>query len=320
MDLLSAVLSELRLESASYRRLELTAPWRLRFDGGLRGVHVVVGGSCSLTLDGARPRTLSTGDLAVLPRADSHQMSSVGDERGPALSSLDLARRTPGTQLQVGGGGAVTTVLCGAFFLGDDRHPAVDGLPTLIHVPGQGGRSPSWLAGLTGALAAETVDGGPGSDVVMARLSDALVTRALRHHVETGADPGWLRGLSDPCIAAVLTAVHDDLAAPWTLTSLAAVAGLSRSAFAARFAGTLRQTPMQYVTECRMRAAMTMLRGEELTLATVAARVGYGSEAALSAAFVRYVGLAPGAYRRANRRLTSDQEAPAVPLRTAGPR
>jgi len=150
----------------------------------------------------------------------------------------------------------------------------------------------------------------------MARLSDALVTRALRHHVETGADPGWLRGLSDPCIAAVLTAVHHDLAAPWTLKALAATAGLSRSAFAARFTETMGQAPMQYVTECRIRAAMTWLRAEQLTLAAVAARVGYGSEAALSAAFVRYVGLAPGAYRKANRPLRSDQEAAAEPVRT----
>jgi hypothetical protein len=51
MDLLSAVLRELRLESAAYRVLELRAPWRLRFDGGLRGVHVVVEGCCELRLD-----------------------------------------------------------------------------------------------------------------------------------------------------------------------------------------------------------------------------------------------------------------------------
>lgn len=298
MDVLSAVLRELRLESASYRRLELRAPWRLRFDGGLRGVHVLVGGCCSITLDGEPPRTLQAGDLVVLPRADSHQMSSVGDERGPALSSLDLARRTSGLCLQVDGPGATTTVLCGAFFFGDDGHPAVAGLPRYIHVPGSGGQSPSWLAGLTGALAAETADGGPGSDVVMARLSDALVTRALRHHVESGEDRGWLRGLHDPWIAAALAALHDDLAAPWTLASLARAAGLSRSAFAARFSAAMNHTPIQYVTQRRMRRAMTLLRTEQMTLAGVAGRVGYGSEAALSAAFVRYAGVPPGVYRR----------------------
>lgn len=298
MDVLSSVLRELRFESASYRRLDLRAPWRLRFDGGLRGVHIVVHGRCSITLDGERPQHLEAGDLVVLPRADSHTMSSVGDERGPAASALDLAKRTSGLELNAGGTGPTTTILCGAFSFGDDGHPAVAGLPPFIHVPGQRGRSPSWLAGLTGALAAETVDGGPGSDLVRARLSDALITRALRHHVETGDERGWLRGLSDPYVGAALTAVHGDLATRWTLRSLAAAAGLSRSAFAARFAETMHQTPMQYVTQCRMRRAMTLLRSEQLPVAAVAARVGYGSEAALSAAFVRHVGLPPGHYRR----------------------
>lgn len=300
MDVLSSVLRELRFESASYRRLDLRAPWRLRFDGGLRGVHIVVQGRCSITVDGEQPRNLETGDLVVLPRADSHQMSSVGDEHGPAESALNLAKRTSGPQLNVGGAGPTTTILCGAFFFGDDGHPAVAGLQSFIHVPGQRGRSPSWLTGLTGALAAETVDGGPGSEVVMARLSDALITRALRHHVETGEERGWLRGLSDPYVATALTAVHDNLAARWTLQSLAEAAGLSRAAFAARFADTMHQTPLQYVTQCRMRRAMTLLRSEQLPLAAVATRVGYSSEAALSAAFVRHVGLPPGHYRRSS--------------------
>ena len=298
MDVLSSVLGDLRLESASYRRLELRAPWRVRFDGGLRGVHVVVAGSSTLTLDGRAPRALAAGDLVVLPRADSHQMSSVGDERGPTVSALDLALRTSGSELTAGGLGPPTTILCGAFWFGDDQHPAVESLPAVIHVPGQGGESPSWLAGLTGALAAETLDDGPGSAVVMARLSDALVTRALRHHIETEPQPGWLRGLRDPAIATVLSAVHQDLARGWTLGSLAATAGLSRSAFSARFSSTMGQAPMQYLTHCRMRAAMTLLSHDQTTLAAVASRVGYGSEAALSAAFVRYAGVTPGGYRR----------------------
>lgn len=98
-DVLSSVLREVRLESASYRRLELTAPWRLRFDGGLRGVHVLVSGRCTITLDAGPATTLEVGDLVMLPRADSHQMSSVGDEQGPAASSLELARRTTGSDV-----------------------------------------------------------------------------------------------------------------------------------------------------------------------------------------------------------------------------
>jgi AraC-like DNA-binding protein len=298
MDLLSSVLRELRLESAAYRVLELHAPWRLRFDGGLRGVHVVVEGGCELRLDDGPCRRLDPGDLVVLPRADSHVLSSPDAGSGPSLSSLDLARRTAGTRLVVPGPGAMTRVICGAFFFGDGGHPAVAGFPRCIHVPGREGSAPAWLAGLTEALTAEAMDGGPGSDVVMARLSDALVTRALRHHVEVDAQPGWLRALGDPALAAALGALHSDLSGPWTLPRLAEVAGLSRAAFAARFAAVIGEPPMQYLYRCRMRRATTLLAGDGATAAAVAARVGYGSEAAFSTAFVRYAGVPPGEYRR----------------------
>jgi AraC-like DNA-binding protein len=47
-----------------------------------------------------------------------------------------------------------------------------------------------------------------------------------------------------------------------------------------------------------MRRAETLLRNDHLTVAAVASQVGYGSESALSAAFVRYCGTTPGAYRK----------------------
>ena len=67
MDLLSSVLRELRLDSAAYRSLELHAPWRLRFDGGLRGVHVVVHGRCVLRLDGG-PVSSADDELSMRRR------------------------------------------------------------------------------------------------------------------------------------------------------------------------------------------------------------------------------------------------------------
>jgi AraC-like DNA-binding protein len=298
MDLLSEVLRELRLESAAYRVLVLRSPWRLRFDGGLRGVHILVRGRCVLTLDGGSQHVLEPGDLVVLPRADSHVLASLDGDRAPVVSSLALARAASDTQLTTGGEGEETVIVCGAFFVGQEDHPAVEGLPACVHVPAQGGRATDWLAGISAALVAEAVEGGPGSEVVMARLSDALVTRALRHHLQTADEPGWLRGLRDPHVSRALTAMHHELSAPWTVATLARTAGLSRAAFAGRFQRTVGRPPMDYLTQCRMRKAMTMLRVEQATVAKVAARVGYGSEAALSAAFLRHTGTTPGAYRR----------------------
>ena len=76
MDVLSAVLRELRLRSASYRVLRLRAPWRIRFDGGLRGVHLVRTGECDLTLDGAPPVRLRAGDLVIWRHEIPHGASA----------------------------------------------------------------------------------------------------------------------------------------------------------------------------------------------------------------------------------------------------
>ena len=48
----------------------------------------------------------------------------------------------------------------------------------------------------------------------------------------------------------------------------------------------------------RIQLAATLLRASKSSVAEVAARVGYGSEAALSRAFKRCVGVAPALYRQ----------------------
>lgn len=302
MDLLSCLLREMRLESASYRRLELREPWCLSFhQAGLRGVHIVVQGRCELVLDGAPARLLEAGDLVIAPRADPHLLRSVGATRPPIVSATELARQSVGGRIRAGGSGEETTIVCGAFFFHEADHPALSSLPRVIHVTGATGRAPGWLAAYVDALTAEVFEGGSGSEVVMARLSDALVARALRFHAEKADEPGWLRGLQDPHVAKALGAMHDDLKRPWTLPLLAQTASMSRAAFAARFAATVGEPPMRYLLRCRMRRVMTMLRDDGATLARAAASVGYASEAALSAAFKRHTGVAPGAYRRAHR-------------------
>jgi AraC-like DNA-binding protein len=271
VDLLSAVLREMRMESAGYRWLELRAPYRMTFDQtGLRGVHLVARGTCEVVRQDGTADRLAEGDLVVFPRGDPHELRS----------SVD------------------TVVVCGAFLVGEPDHPALRGLPACIHVPGAGGRPPSWLAPLVDALAAEAFDGGPGSDLVMARLSDALLIRAIRHHSETVTTPGWLAGLRDPCVAAVLAAIHADPAKPWTVAGLARTAGLSRAAFAARFTGCVGEPPMRYLLSLRMQRARTLLRDPDATVAAVAAQVGYGSDVAFAVAFKREAGTSPGAFRR----------------------
>jgi len=135
----------------------------------------------------------------------------------------------------------------------------------------------------------------------MARLSDALLTRALRHHTYAAARPGWLAGLRDPYVAPALAAMHQDLSLPWTVASLARTAGLSRAAFAAPFTDRVGEPVMRYLLSLRMQRARTLLRSPDLALAAIATQIGYQSDVAFSAALKRETGSAPGKYRAAGR-------------------
>lgn len=113
-----------------------------------------------------------------------------------------------------------------------------------------------------------------------------------------GGATGWLKGLREPHVARALALMHESCAEPWTVESLARAVGLSRASFAARFTEAVGEAPMHYLLGRRMLQVMQLLGDRRLSLAGVAERVGYGSEASLSAAFKRYTGLSPGDYRR----------------------
>lgn len=297
-DLLSSLLREVRFESAAYRWLELGAPFRVGFDHpGLRGVHLITQGECDLVLDDGETVRLTAGDLVILPLGDAHFLRSPGTPAASTVSGFELAARSPGHGLRAGGPVVDTTVMCGAFLIGVPDHPAMRVLPRTVLIPGVDGLPQPWLAPLVDAVHAEAAAGEPGSDLVMARLSDALLIKALRHYSGTVADPGWLTGLRDPQIGAALAAIHTDPARRWTLTTLARTAGLSRSAFAARFHHRVGEPAMRYLLAVRMQRAKTLLESRALTVAAVATQVGYQSEQAFAAAYKRETGTTPGAHR-----------------------
>ena len=72
-----------------------------------------------------------------------------------------------------------------------------------------------------------------------------------------------------------------------------------RSAYFERFARTVGLPPMEYLLAWRMAVARDLLRRQDLGVADVAERVGYGSASTFSTAFSRHVGQPPGRYARA---------------------
>jgi AraC-like DNA-binding protein len=194
-------------------------------------------------------------------------------------------------------GPRATSFVCG--FLGCDRrpfNPLLAALPRIMHMQGM---STGWLAGFTRQLTEESRLGRPGADCILTRLAELMFIEVLRRYVD-GLPPGqtgWLAGLRDDAVGRALALLHAQPDRPWTLAELARESASSRSSLARQFAFLVGQPPMQYLTQWRMQVAANLLRQNRAKIATIAADVGYDSEAAFSRAFKKATGLAPGAWR-----------------------
>ena len=103
---------------------------------------------------------------------------------------------------------------------------------------------------------------------------------------------GLITGLADPALARVLTALHERPGHAWSLEAMAHHAGMSRSAFAARFKGLLGQTPADYLADWRLSIAQSqLLRGDSVKV--IGEQLGYANPSALSRVFAQRLGLSP---------------------------
>jgi transcriptional regulator GlxA family with amidase domain len=129
-----------------------------------------------------------------------------------------------------------------------------------------------------------------------------MFVEVLRRYMEElqPEEGGWLSGLRDPFVGQVLRRFHADPGHDWTLESLSREVTLSRSALAERFARSVGQPPMRYLTSLRMQRATELLRETDIPVSAVADRVGYRSDVAFHRAFRRIVGLPPATWRRRN--------------------
>jgi AraC-like DNA-binding protein len=301
-DPLGEALHFLRMNGAFYCRSELTAPWGMTLSplAGYVWFHVPTFGRVLLETNESEPRWLEPGELALVPHGVGHVLRSEPGADAPDVMDLDLEHPSERYEiLRTGGGGAPTLLICGAVRF---DHPAAHNLtrilPDVIHIDAASSPQMEWMQSALRLMGEEARQLRPGGEAVMTRLADILVVQAIRAWIDTdpGARSGWLGALKDPQIGPALALVHRDPTRAWTLASLAAEVAMSRSAFAARFTELVGEPAMQYMTRLRMHLAVDALR-DGATVAEIADRLGYRSEAAFARAFKRVVGSPPGAMK-----------------------
>src|SRR3984893_19155451 len=308
----------MHVASVVHARLEATAPWGLMrgaedaneamaHSSALRNspsqfAHfgMVSRGNCWLTVEGMPdPIPLTGGDRFLLAPASTYALRD--NPRTSARSFCEAGPKNRSNVIHYGGGGIPTTLISGWFSFGQMSVKALKRLlPELILVKADQAQTLALHATLQ-LLASEMADPAPGSEVMVNRLADILFIQCVRAHIASSSETcksGWLRAIFDPRIGVALKAMHERVESPWTVETLAATAGMSRSAFALRFKELLAETPHEYLTNWRMYKAIGSLQKDDRKLFEIAKSVGYDSDAAFSKAFKRVMGMAPREYRR----------------------
>ncbi|MEV6903792.1 AraC family transcriptional regulator [Amycolatopsis sp. NPDC051372] len=304
MDVLTDLLHRARARTALVRQLIQRPPWSVAYaDAPALTVMATLGGHASIRV-GGEPVRLEAGDIALVTSRDytiaddpgtAEQVTIRGNRKylpsgEPTTEHWFLAPRTYGDGLP-----GATVMLRAAYELhGEVSDRLLALLPELAVVPA-GPRTGATLD----LLAAEASRDEPGQGAVLNRLLDLVLVQALRAWcAESPTPPSWYRALADPGVGEALRLLHGDPAHRWTVGELAAKVGLSRAAFAARFATLVGEPPLTYLTGWRMTLAADLLRDTENPIAQVARETGYTDAFAFSVAFKRARGVSPSDWRR----------------------
>ncbi|HZQ00386.1 MAG TPA: AraC family transcriptional regulator [Reyranella sp.] len=314
-DVLSDVLKTVRLTGATYFDVAASAPWAAEqptreqvlpkiLPGAERLIsyHAVTEGECWASMVGGEGRRLVEGDIIVFTRGDPHVLSSAPGMRAEPVAPADFDAVAAGPLpffKTVGGSGAPTARLVCGFLACDARpfNPLLDQLPAIITTSWRES-GPSWLGQFIMLARAESGSRRAGAESVLAKLSELLFIETLRRYIESlpAGQTGWLAGLRDPGVGKALSVLHARPARDWTIEELAREVAMSRSVLAERFNHLVGLPPMQYLAAWRMQLAAGLLNGGG-NVASVAAEVGYASEAGFSRAFKKIVGVPPSAWR-----------------------
>jgi AraC-like DNA-binding protein len=325
-DALSDVLRTVRLTGAVFFEVAATEPWvaesaprdiilpKVLPDADhLIAYHVVTMGRCFGSLIGGPPLALEAGEVIVFTHGDPHVMASSPGMRADAPAGGVLEAVTAGElpfTMSYGAGAPSAKLVCG-YLACDARpfNPLLENLPRVMKAGAPKSGDASWLSQIIRLAVMESAEKRTGSESVLARLSELMFIEVVRQHLESlpTDQAGWLAGLRDPFVGKALSLMHARAAHDWTIEELATQVGQSRSLFAKRFTDLIGMPPMHYLAQWRMQMASERLGSGNANVATIAAEIGYESEAAFSRAFKKLMGVPPSDWRRGARPHSPDR-------------
>lgn len=307
-DTLDRLLTTLAVRIHAFALCEIKAGWRLVFDPmEAVTIHYVLAGIGTVRVAGGMDTAYAPFNIIVVPARVPQSLGESGTVEGEASAANNCGLLADGlVKFTAGDGSRDTLVVCatisasygGALGLFDQlRGPVVEDLS-----------QSEALRSLFTVMLSEIATPGVGTQALTEALMKQCLILLLRHHLtRLSVRSPFFAVLEDHRLARAVTGVLEQPSASHTVESLASLAGMSRSAFAERFAQVFGQTPIEFVQRVRLRLGAHLVQATDLPIKVIAASVGYASRSYFTRAFRTVYGTDPRTFRA--RAAGSDQTA-----------
>ncbi|NJL10632.1 MAG: helix-turn-helix transcriptional regulator, partial [Calothrix sp. SM1_7_51] len=138
-----------------------------------------------------------------------------------------------------------------------------------------------------------------GSHLLIDSLQTTLAIHLLRNYcIIQPKLSSYTDGLSYLKQQQVMEFINEHLHQEIKLTDIAAIAQLSPYHFLRLFKQSVGITPHQYILQCRIKKAKFLLQHSELSIAEIAANIGFCDQSHFHKYFKRIVGITPKKFQQ----------------------
>jgi AraC-like DNA-binding protein len=272
--------------------------WRLVFDPmDAVTIHYVLKGSGRLVIDGGTGVDFNPDSIIIVPARVTQKLGAAADIAGETPAEENCTIKDDGLVRFVAGDGSQDIlVICGTI---SASYGGALGLFDHLREPlVEDCTGSNLIRHAFDVLIEETARPTIGTQVMTESIMKQCLIVVLRGHIARhGIASPLLAPLQDQRLAQALAAVIERPAEVHTVESLAAVAGMSRSAFAQAFARAYGQGPLDFVRRLRLRLAANLLSTTDLPIKVIAISIGYASRSYFSRAFRAAYGVDPKTFR-----------------------
>ena len=230
-------------------------------------IHWLKSGSVEVVADGRAVGTLTGPGVIFSPRGSAHTL-------------------IPQPEAEI---------VCAEFEFGQRfRNPLTSVTPSVILIPVADAPEIEVIHKL---LMDEAFSSRCGKTFGVNQLLQYFVLVVFRYLIRTETIPaGITKALADERLLRAINSMHAEPEKPWTLESLADIAGMSRASFANHFREATQATPIEYLTDWRISLAQSKIING-VPIKAVAKDVGYANPEALTRVFTKRVGCSPREWR-----------------------